>query len=860
MRLCFTLILPALLVSSSLWSQSVTLSGEVRNEENALLEGVRVFEKENNSNGTVTSEFGRFFLTLPIGKTTTLVFEYFGSTTHEVMVTPAAGNNRELKVVIPASLTLPGMEVSSDGRETGMKPIETRLLVSLPSVSGNIEDFLRTTVANIASELSSSYSVRGGSFDENLVYVNDIQIYRPFLVRAGEQEGLSFPNADMVDRINFSAGGFAARYGDKMSSVLDIRYRKPNALGGSAMASLLGGSLQFEGISRDERWTHNSGVRYKSLTYVLNSLDTQGDYDPRFIDFQTYLTFSPKPYGPLEFAVLGNFSSNKYRFIPGTRQTDVGTINEALRLTPFFEGQEVTQFETWFGAFSTRYQPSEKTSLKFIASAFSTAESEHFDVLGAYSLDELERDLGSDSFGEVLGNRGVGASLSHGRNDLEATVFNFTHRGVAELRGDRHTIEWGAEAIAENIFDELSEWTVIDSAGFASTHPADSIGYQVPTLQPSQDIPFQDVVRGINDVASARFSAYLQDGYKWRSAGDHRYSLNAGIRANHWTFSQQTVISPRATFSVTPDWEQVRRNPATGRDTTIARNIVFTLATGVYYQPPFYREMRGFDGRVNPDIRAQRSIHFIAGADYIFYGWGRPFKWVSEVYYKKLDFLIPFELQNVRQRYFATNNARGYAYGADMMLNGEFIQGVQSWLRLSYLKTEEDLNDDFFYYYLNAAGDTIVPGFSIDQFAVDSIRQTPGFVPRPNDQRISFSMVFQDEMKRWPEYKVLVSFFYASGLPFGPPSRERYLDINRTRFYLRTDIGFSRDFITLRNKNTSWFTSNFESAQLALEIFNLLGVNNTINHQWVEDVSGRLYGIPTYLTGRRINLRFSLRF
>ncbi|MBL7941817.1 MAG: hypothetical protein JNM00_03575, partial [Flavobacteriales bacterium] len=351
-----------------------------------------------------------------------------------------------------------------------------------------------------------------------------------------------------------------------------------------------------------------------------------------------------------------------------------------------------------------------------------------------------------------------------------------------------------------------------------------------------------DVVRGVNDVSSNRFTAYLQDTYKWQSDSGHRYMINFGVRANHWTFSEETVMSPRAGFSFTPDWQNVKRIKGTMRDTTLTRNVVFTFATGYYYQPPFYREMRGFDGNVNPDIRAQRSIHFIAGADYIFEAWDRPFKWLTEAYYKKLDFLIPFELQNVRQRYFATNNAKGYAYGADVMLNGEFIEGVQSWLRASYLKTEEDLTDDFYYYYLNADGDTIVPGFSIDDVAVDSILQTPGYVPRPNDQRVSFSMVFQDEMKRWPEYKVLVSFFYATGLPFGPPSRERYLDVNRTRSYLRTDIGFSRDFITQRNKNSSWFTSTFESAQLSVEVFNLLGVNNTINHQWVEDVSGRLYG------------------
>jgi len=840
-------------------AQVVTVSGEVKNEDGDLLQGVSVFEKNNPGNGTATSEFGRFFINLSIGEATTLVFEYFGSDKVERSLTPLHQNNTELRVII-FTQTIGPVEIKGDGRERRMNPIETRTLSALPSVSGNIEDYLRTTVANIASELSSSFSVRGGSFDENLIYVNDIQIYRPFLVRAGEQEGLSFPNADMVDRINFSAGGFEAKYGDKMSSVLDISYRKPRAFGGSAMASLLGGSLQLEGISKSEKWTHNTGFRYKSNTYILNTLDTQGDYDPRFTDLQSYITFSPKPYGPFEFAFLGNYARNKYRFIPQTRETDVGTINEALRLTVFFEGQEVTQFQTFFGALSTRWMPSELTSMKFIISAFNTYETEYFDVLGAYSLDELERDLGSDSFGEVLGNRGVGAFINHGRNDLDATVINFTHRGVAEIPNTKHTVEWGAEAIAEDIRDQLNEWTLIDSAGYASPRPQDSLGYQIPSLQSTQFIAFQDVVKGENVVTSNRFSGFLQDTYQWKADSGHKYMLNLGVRANYWTFNEELVVSPRLNLSFSPDWESTKRIRKTERDTILQRNVVFTFAAGYYHQPPFYREMRGFDGEVNPNIRAQESIHFIAGADYIFSAWSRPFKIVAEAYYKKLDNIIPYELQNVRQRYFAVNNAYGYAYGGDVMLNGEFIEGVQSWLRASYLKTEENLRDDFYYIYLNASGDTIVPGFTLDQNATDSIYKEPGFVPRPNDQRFSFSMLFQDEMKRWPQYKVLLSFYYSTGLPFGPPSRERYLDINRTPSYLRADIGFSRDFITKKNKDKNWFTRNFTTAQLSLEVFNILGVNNTINHQWVEDVNGRLYGIPTYLTARRLNLRMSLRF
>jgi hypothetical protein len=336
--------------------------------------------------------------------------------------------------------------------------------------------------------------------------------------------------------------------------------------------------------------------------------------------------------------------------------------------------------------------------------------------------------------------------------------------------------------------------------------------------------------------------------------------MTAGVRANWWSYNSQSVVSPRFNFSFTPDWQNQKTSKYTGRDTIINRNVVFSFATGYYYQPPFYREMRDFTGRVNPDIEAQKSIHFILGADYLFYAWQRPFQLRSEIYYKSLDRLIPYELENVRQRYFATNNSYGYAAGADVMVNGEFLEGVQSWIRASVLKTMEDLRDDFYYIYINSDGDTIEPGYSLNSVAVDSILKQPGFIPRPTDQRFSFSMLFQDEMPRWPQYKVIVSFYYSTAMPYGPPSRERYLDINRTQAYLRTDIGFSRDLITDENKRRNWFTRSFTESQISIEVFNLLGVNNTINHEWVEDVNGRVYGIPTFLTGRRLNAKFSLRY
>jgi hypothetical protein len=855
-------LLLVLLFSHGAYAQRGTVRGFVHDEKGEAIPGILILLKSDSAKfNSVSGPDGKFEIEIPSDRPEVLIVKRF-SARSEYYVRVKSGETLELDVLFNETSSFGTVEITdTKAREERIQKIELRLNTLLPNINGGIEGYLRQTIVNTPSELSSSYSVRGGSFDENLVYVNDIQVYRPFLVRAGEQEGLSFPNPDMVSSIEFSGGGFAAKYGDKMSSVLDIQYHRPDSFGGAITAGLLGGSIQLEGISKNEKFTHNSGIRYKSNTYVLNTLDTQGDYDPRYTDFQTYLTYSPQKYGPLEFSFLGNYARNRYNFIPQTRETDAGSINEALRLTVFFEGQEVTQFETFFGAFATRYNPSESSQLKFIFSAFKTYESETFDILGAYSLDELERDLGSDEFGEVLVNRGVGAFLEHARNNLNASVLNFTHKGFAEVN-KHNTMHWGLEAQMENVYDELKEWTLIDSSGYASPNRPDSIGYTDPDAQGQGYIFLHDRIRAVNDISSFRSSAYVQNTRSWENKKGENFSLNTGVRANYWSFNDEVVYSPRINFSYSPEWMKVRKDEDGNPKDSVKKDIVLTAAVGYYYQPPFYREMRGFDGSVNEDIRAQKSIHYIVGANYVLRLWDRPFKMVTEAYYKQLDNLIPYELENVRQRYFATNNSKGYAYGADILLNGEFIKDVQSWMRLSFLKTEEDITDDFYYIRLNADGDTIVPGYTIDPVAVDSILQVPGYVARPTDQRISFSMLFQDEMKRWPQNKILLNFYFATGLPYGPPSQERYLDVLRTRSYIRADVGFSRDLITAKAKKEgkNWFTRNLESGTVSLEVFNLMGNNNIINHQWIEDINGRQYSIPTYLTGRRLNVRIGVRF
>ncbi|MFM7311113.1 MAG: TonB-dependent receptor plug domain-containing protein, partial [Flavobacteriales bacterium] len=739
MRTCLTTLL--IFLASLAFAQTAEVRGKLKFPQGNSLASVFVIQLDAPGNGVNCASDGSFMLTLPDGREITLLFKSVGIPDKEIKLSLAADEIREIEIEYDPTITEGGITIVAD-REVGMKEVEIDLKTKLPTINPGIESYLLQMPVNFASELSSSYSVRGGSFDENLVYVNGIQVYRPFLVRAGEQEGLSFPNPDMVKSIQFSAGGFSAKYGDKLSSVMDVTYLKPDSASGVITMGALGGSLQLGGRSKNKCFSHNTGVRYKNNAYIFNSLDVAGDYKPRYYDIQTYLTWRPERYSPWEFSFLGNYQNNRYLFTPSTRSTDVGTINEALRLTVYFDGKEATQFETVFGALSSRYSFSANSFIQSTISAFNTYETERFDIQGAYRLDELERDLGSDNFGDVLKNRGVGGFLDHARNALNATVLNGTLRGAIGSDEHLNTLTWGIDAQRELVRDQLSEWSLVDSAGFASPHPVDSLGYTNPNAQPDQQIYLHDVIRATNVVNSWRASAYIQNEKKWNFESGSHLTLNVGARVNRWSFNEQVIGGPRVSLAYVPTWN-VMRTDANGKKEMVRKDLILSAAWGYYWQPAFYREMRGFDGRVNPEIRAQKSIHYILGAKYSFRALGRPFNLNTEVYYKQLRDLIPYEIENVRLRYFATNNSNGYAYGADVMLNGQLLKDVQSWLRVSYLKTAEDLTNDYYYIYLNSEGDTIYPGFTINDVRADSIYQTPGYIPRPNDQRVSVSLLFQ---------------------------------------------------------------------------------------------------------------------
>lgn len=814
--------------------KTATVFGKITNADGQPVEDASVSIMGVSGAPTYTSKDGKFEIKIPADKKVTVVILNLNYQIEKITVQLKEGERKEISPVLKVgSRTKLDSIVIEDrmGRAQGAIRIDPKIISSIPTASGDFNAIL-FTLPGVSSrnELSSSYSVRGGNFDENLVYVNDIEVYRPFLVRSGQQEGLSFVNGDLVSSIIFSAGGFEAKYGDKMSSVLDIQYKRPRSFGGSVSGSLLGSNLHFEGASKDYRFTWLLGARYKTNQYLLGTLDTQGDYKPLFTDVQTYLTYDLSD--TWEIAFLGNYASNKYNIVPQTRETTFGTIKEALRFTVYFDGQEIDKFQTYMGGLTARYHPNDKLNLKFITSAFKTQESETFDIQGQYRIDELENDFGDANFGNVAFTRGVGTYLNHARNYLDAYVFNVEHKG--NYSTGKNNLLWGVKYQSEMVYDKLSEWKYVDSAGYSL--PVGSLS----------TIDLQDVVKTKINVASNRMSGYVQKVWNKELQDTSEIFFTAGIRANYWDLNNQVVVSPRLTFAYKPNWK---------------KDILFRASSGYYYQPPFYRELRDLRGVLHPDLKAQESIHFVLGSDLNFKAWNRPFKFTAEGYYKYLNNLIPYEVDNVRIRYYAENSGRGYATGLDLKVNGEFVKGIESWASLSIMNTKEDIKNDYYYDYYNSDGEKIISGYTFNNVATDSVRHEPGSVPRPTDQLVTFAIMFQDYLPRWPDFKMHLNLVFGTGVPFGPPTFERYKDTLRMPPYRRVDIGFSYQILKEGKKLSAKNPFRFlKSAWASLEVFNLLQVNNTISYTWVKDVTDRQYAIPNYLTRRQLNLRVIFKF
>jgi len=823
-------VLLIFLYSFSVMSQKTTrISGKVTDEQKRPLIAVNVFVLNLPAIGTITDVNGRFRLEIPEMDVAILVFSFVGyeSLNYEIEI------NEESLESIEVSLKrsvkqIDEVEIIDDKeRKTNLTRINPKIANVIPDASGSIEAIIKT-MPGVAShnELSSQYSVRGGNFDENLVYVNDIEIYRPFLIRSGQQEGLSFVNSDMVASILFSAGGFQSKYGDKMSSVLDIRYKKPYQFGGSASLSLLGGSMHLEGASENNRFTHISGFRYKTSQYLLSSLDTKGEYKPSFADFQTFLTY--KLTKKLELNFLGNFAQNKYTFQPESRSTSFGTINEALQLYVAFDGSEVDRFATLMSAVSLNYKPNSRTELKFISSVFNTSEQETFDIKGRYALNELDKNIGSDNLGDSIANYGIGAFIRHARNFLDVVVTNVEHKG--RIEAPQHTLQWGVKTQKEYVRDKINEWRLIDSAGF-------SLPYSDTTVDLKNTL-FTNI-----SLNTLRFNSYLQDTYTFGLAAAE-ISLTGGVRFGYWDYNKEWIFSHRWTMAIDPVWNT---------------DILFRISYGVYFQPPFYKELRDEYGALNSDIKSQKSTHYVLGSDLNFKAWNRRFKFVSEVYYKKLENLIPYNIDNVKIKYLALNIADGYTMGLDMKVNGEFVKGVDSWASLSIMRSVEDIEGDFYYEYYNSDDEKIIFGVTENDLVTDSTRIQPGYIPRPSDQLVNFALFFQDYLPRNPTLKMHLTLMFGSPLKFGPPESERYQAVNKMPPYRRVDIGFSKVLID-QGGVYSGFLGNIKSLWVSMEILNLLAVNNTISYEWITDVRNRQYAVPNFLTSRRLNIKLIGQF
>ncbi|PZQ80313.1 MAG: TonB-dependent receptor, partial [Flavobacterium johnsoniae] len=656
-------------------------------------------------------------------------------------------------------------------------------------------------------------------YDENLVYVNEVEVYRPFLIRSGQQEGLSFTNTDMILNVDFSAGGFQAKYGDKLSSVLDITYRRPKSFGASLEASLLGGSLMVETASKNQKWAAITGVRYRDNSLLVNSQETETNFRPTFADIQTNVTFNPN--NKWEWSFLGNISQNRYNYEPLTRQTNFGTIDDPKALLVFYEGQEKDRYETYFGALKTTYKASEDFTLKFIASAYLTQEQEYFDIKADYSFGELDTNIGSGSLGNIVYTQEIGSQLNHARNDLDALIVNAEVKGFHNIKENK--IEWGFKYTREDIRDRIVEWEVIDSAGFSLNPPVIDLPIRDQPYTPYTGplVPYQNV-RALNFTKIDRLSGYVQWSKK-SLIGSHDVWYNFGVRAHNWQVSgdnldgkNQTTFSPRGQFAIKPDWDS---------------DMVFRLSGGLYHQPPFYRELRGADGKVNPDVKAQQSIHVVLSNDYSFQMWQRPFKLVTEAYYKSMSDVNTYTLDNVRIRYSANNDAKAYAAGFDARLNGEFVPGTESWFSFGYMKTEENINNR-------------------------------GYIARPTDQRLKFGILFQDYVKNIPNLKLYLNLVYNTGLPGGSPSyADPYVYQSRLRDYRRADVGFSYVF-TEKNElrpDGHWL-KRFKDLSLGFEIFNMFNNQNAITNTWVRDVYTKVqYGIPNYMTTRVFNVKLTAR-
>lgn len=784
----------------------VKIHGLITDENNEPLEFVSVRIAGTALGGTSGLD-GGYSITAPDADTIRVVFTCIGyEESTRRLIEPKGDVTLNVKMT-PASYALKGVEVTEIQKQTGsIQKIDGSDYKLAPDVSGGSVEALLSTMAGVNSnnEMSSQYNVRGGSYDENSVYINGIEVYRPQLVSSGQQEGMSIINPDMVGAIGFSTGGFPAEYGDKMSSVLDITYREPEAFEGALSASLMGGSLTLGTAS--SRFSQLHGLRYKSNSSLLSSMDEKGEYDPRFFDYQTNMTFKVSPKFKVNF--LGNIAVNNYKFIPHNRTTNFGTSTDAKQFTVYFDGQEKDRFETYFGALTLTYQPNKGNRFDFLASGYLTNELVAYDISGEYWLDQAGTS-GSDSGEEAIGGElGVGKYMEHARNRLRASVFSLGLRGTTGLRN--HTLAYGLTFNHEAIFDRSREWELRDSAGYSL--PVDPAALRMVYNLDSR-----------HDMSSNRVSFFAQDTYRLQTSAGY-LNINGGIRFSYWDFNREFLVSPRVSLGFVPD-----RAP----------RWAFRFATGLYYQSPFYKEYRRpvDDGEgntvivLNNEIKSQRSFQLIAGADYTFRAFDRPFKLSGEAYYKLLGNLIPYEVDNLKIVYSGLNTAKGFTTGLDLKLFGQFVPGSDSWVSFSLMKTQEELN---------------------------GVK-----VPRPTDQRYSLALFFTDYFPKFPKLKFSLRGIFSDGLPTTAPRGSRDKGYFRAPAYKRVDIGLAYALLSPNKEGEAargGFLRHIKSAWVGVDVFNLLDISNVSSYYWITDVNDVQYAVPNYLTRRQFNVRLSVEF
>jgi len=811
--LLFLIITPTLILAQ----KTTLLKGVVKNTNNQPIEGVSVKFKDS---GTITDAKGNYRIIIPLNQSITIVYSHIS---HYSLTKKLTVRNRNIIRYSPIlnSKTEKLNEIiikNNKNNSQGIINIDVLKAKNIIGPNAGIENTLMTLPGvNNNNELSTQYNVRGGNFDENLVYVNGIEIYRSFLIRSGQQEGLSFINPDLVKNINFSAGGFQAKFGDKLSSVLDITYRQAKKSKVSINTSALGGSITFEGQILNNKISTITGVRYRDNSLFVNSKQIKTNYRPRFTDIQSFITYNVSD--NLTFNFLGNFSLNNYNYTPITRRTRFGTINDPLELIVFYEGQEKNNYLTLFGAFSANYQISENIDITATASSYNTQEEEYFDISATYNLGEVDANIGSDNFGEVDFSEGIGSQLNHARNDLDALINNFQLKG--KYKKDNLELSLGMKYQHENIKDRIREWEIIDSLGF-SIRPPLSISNNQPYIPFEGPIlPFQNI-REDNNVNINRISGFLQINQK-HFLNDTEIWYSAGLRFQNWlvegnsiTSKNQLIISPRAQFAIKPNW---------------TKDMLFRISGGFYSQPPSYRELKNFNGKLNINVKSQKSIHFVSGIDYSFSMWQRPFKLTTEIYYKDLSNVNAYSIDNVRIRYRADNLTTAFSKGIDLRLNGEFIAGSDSWVSIGYLKTMENINNK-------------------------------GAISRPSDQRVKFGILFQDYVPNLPDLKAYLNLVYNTGVPGGSPSySDPYKFQNRLRDYKRADLGVSYVITDSKKQYSTGLLSKFKELTAGIELFNMFDIQNSITNTWVRDVYSKTqFGIPNYMTGRVLNFKIGMKF